>query len=241
VAKGFFTGAAVAVLLIDVASPAFAGEPPIGSRLGDRTESQKSKDEQKSARTAHELAGCIVVKRGSAAREFLDTRSADQLKKIEPRMNGELDCIANIEGNDLVEGVRVYYPDDIMRGDIAEELLKRNRGKVQGLPSKPIERTYTRPWYAFTGRHVSLDEMATCVADTNPAAIMTLIGAEAFSDEENVALGNLIPLMGPCLVAGTKLDAKREPLRAALAEALYQRVFHPEEAAQPAPEPAPKH
>jgi hypothetical protein len=155
-------------------------------------------------------------------------------------MNGELDCIANIAGNDLVEGVQVYYPDDIMRGDLAEDLLKRNRSVVQGLAAKPIQRTYYRPWYAFTGRHISLDEMATCVADTRPAAVMALLGTQPFSDDENAAFAQLIGAMGPCLVAGTKLDAKREPLRAALAEALYQRAYHPEEESAVAPHAAPK-
>jgi hypothetical protein len=68
--KGLLTGAAIAVLMIDLASPAARAEPPIGSRLGDRTEKQKTKNEKESALTAHELAGCIIVKRGSAAPIF---------------------------------------------------------------------------------------------------------------------------------------------------------------------------
>jgi hypothetical protein len=107
------------------------------------------------------------------------------------------------------------------------------------LAAKPIQRTYYRPWYAFTGRHISLDEMATCVADTRPAAVMALLGTQPFSDDENAAFAQLIGAMGPCLVAGTKLDAKREPLRAALAEALYQRAYHPEEESAVAPQADP--
>jgi hypothetical protein len=240
VRKGFLGGATLAVLLLNFGSPLVAADPPIGSRLGDRTEKQKTKNEKESALTAHELAGCIIVKRGSAARDFLDSRSAEQLKKLEPKIGGDLDCIANIQGNDLVEGVQVYYPDDIMRGDLAEELLKRNRSQVQLLAAKPIQRTYYRPWYALTGRHVSLDEMATCVADTSPAGVLALVSTQPFTDDESAAFGQLMGAMGPCLVAGTKLDAKREPLRAALAEALYQRAYHPEEESAVAPETAPK-
>jgi hypothetical protein len=118
--KGLLTGAAIAVLMIDLASPAARAEPPIGSRLGDRT------------------------------------------------------------------------------------------------------------------------KMATCVADTRPAAVMALLGTQPFSDDENAAFAQLIGAMGPCLVAGTKLDAKREPLRAALAEALYQRAYHPEEESAVAPQAASK-
>jgi hypothetical protein len=224
-----FGAAVVAATACVVSTSAAYAEPPIGSRLGDRQEKQARADERSAIHAAHELAGCIVVKRGSVARGVLDSREAEQLTKFESRTGGELDCIANIEGNDLMEGVSVSYPRDIMRGDLAEELIERNRASVQQLQPLPIEKTYARPWFALTGRHVSVDEMAACVANTNPAAIIGLIDAEPVSDAENAAFQNLIPLMGPCLVAGTKLDAKREPLRAALAEALYQRWAHPQE------------
>jgi hypothetical protein len=230
--KSWIFAGAAAVALMSTLSPlssAALAEPPIGSRLGERTEGKKVADDRDAVHAAHELAGCIVVKRGSAAREMLDSRDAEALKKLQSRMGGELDCIANIAFHPLAEGVRVHYPDDIMRGDLAEELLKRNRPAVAQLQPLPIQKTYSRSWFAFTGRHVSLDEMAACVADTNPSAIMALVTSEPLSDDEGMAFGNLIPVMGPCLVAGTTLDAKKEPLRAALAEALYQRVTNPSE------------
>jgi hypothetical protein len=223
------TGAAAAALVSLGVASATRAEPPIGSRLGDRLEKNKVKDERESVQAAHQLAGCIVVKRGSIARGILDSRDEQQVKKFESQSGGTVECMANISRNDLVDSILVMYPGDIMRGDIAEELLKRNRSAMQQLQPLPMERTYSRPWYVFTGRHVSLDEMATCVANTNPAAIAALINSEPFSGDEDSAFGTLIPVLGPCLVAGTKLDARREPLRAALAEALYQRAFHPEE------------
>ena len=224
-------GAAIAAVMYSFVasiSPVFA-EPPIGSRLGNRVDAKPVEDDRDAVQAAHQLAGCIVVKRGSSARSFLDSRDLADVKKIASQMGGEVDCIANIERNDLVEGIRVNYPEDIMRGDIAEELLKRNQSAVQLLQPLPIEKTYARPWFAFTGRNVSVYEMAACVSSTNPAGIMALVRTEPFSGEENAALGNLIPAMGPCLVAGAKLDAKREPLRAALADALYQRIANPSE------------
>jgi hypothetical protein len=47
--------------------------------------------------------------------------------------------------------------------------------------------------------------------------------------------GGLVPFMGPCLRAGTKIEGKR-PLRAALAEALYQRFTNPRESIAAAPQ-----
>jgi hypothetical protein len=122
-----------------------------------------------------------------------------------------------------------------MRGDLAEEFIKRswhyNASRLQPLP---IQKVYSRAWFGFTGRNVSVDEMAACVADTNPAAVLALIDSEPFSNAEATAFGNLIPSLGPCLRAGTKLEGKKEPLRAALSEALYQRLANPAES-NPAP------
>lgn len=225
--------AIVAITMAMVASAALA-EPPIGSRLGDRDEKRPVGDEQAAVHAAHQFAGCLVVKRGSSARGLLDTRDQKQAEKFGSQLGGEVDCITNITRNDLVEGVAVNYPYAIMRGDIAEDLIKRNESSVRQLQPLSIERTYSRPWFALTTRNPSVDEMGACVANTDPAAILALIDTEASSSAEDAAFGALIPALGPCLVAGTKLDAKREPLRAALAEALYQRWAHPEENASPA-------
>ncbi len=229
----FFGGAALVALSLPVAASAAAAEPPIGSRLGSRVEKQKAADEKNAVLVAHELAGCLIVKRGSVARHLLDSRDAEEVQKLNSSLTGEVECLANISGNDLVEGVQVNYPTDVMRGDLAEELLRKDERSILQLPAMPIQRTYSRPWFALSGRHDSVDEMAACVASTNPAAVMALVDSTPFSASEDSAFSNLIPLMGPCLVAGTKLDAKREPLRAALAEALYQRLNHPEEEVTP--------
>jgi hypothetical protein len=218
----------IALSLVVAASAAFA-EPPIGSRLGDRTRSNPVENQRDSAQIAHQLAGCIVAKRGSAGRDLLDSRNQEEVEKLNAKMDGELDCIANISRNALVEGVQVFYPPQVIRGDLAEVFLKRSRQEVARLQPLPIQKVYSRSWFAFTGRHVSVDEMAACVADTNPGAIMALVDSPPFSDDENAAFGKLVPFMGPCLQAGTKVDAKREPLRAAMAEALYQRMTNPAE------------
>jgi hypothetical protein len=123
-----------------------------------------------------------------------------------------------------------------MRGDLAEELIKRDRHDVSTLQPLAIQKLYLRSWFQFTGRNVSVDEMAACVADTAPAAIIALVDAQPFSDAEGTAFGSLVPYMGPCLRAGTKLEGKREPLRAALAEALYQRFTNPSEGNAGAPQ-----
>jgi hypothetical protein len=219
------------------AVPAWA-EPPIGSRVGERTEKHQIKDERDAAEIAHQLAGCILATRGKAGIELLSARSDDEVQRLNQRVNGEEECIANISRNDFVDEVEVNYPPDILRGDIAEELLKKRRSTVLQLQPLPIQKTYSRSWFAFTGRDVSVDEMATCVAETNPAAIMDLVETAPFSDGEGAAFSKLVPYMGPCLRVGTRLEGKREPLRAALAEALYQRLTNPSESIAGAPHAA---
>jgi hypothetical protein len=214
--------------LFVVGSTAFA-EPPIGSRVGERLQKDQVNNERDAVQSAHQLAGCIIVKQGSAARDLLSARSDEEVKKLRAKMTGEFECIADLPGNDFVEGVEVNYPQDVMRGDLAEELIKRNRHDVSALQALPIQKIYARSWFQFTGRDVSVDEMAACVADTAPFAVVALVDAQPFSDSEGTAFAKLVPYMGPCLRAGTKLEGKREPLRAALAEALYQRFTNPSE------------
>ena len=230
---------ACASLSVGTASIAPA-EPPIGSRLGERTERQQVKDQRDAAAIAHELAGCALATHAAVARDLLNARDKDQVKAARQRLSGEEECFANLARNDLVEGVRVSYPPDIMRGDIAEALVKRQPAAVARLLPLPIQKTYSRSWFAFTGRNLSVDEMATCVAETDPAGVMALLDSTPQSPAEGAAFSSLIPFMGPCLVAGTKLEGAREPLRAALAEALYQRMANPSESAVTQAPPAQK-
>ena len=65
------------------------------------------------------------------------------------------------------------------------------------------------------------------MADTDPAGIATLIDTSPGTADENSALSALSPALTKCLSAGTRLDASREALRAALADALYQRLNNP--------------
>ena len=205
-------------------------EPPIGSRLGERLEKSRGREGPDAVQTAHQMAGCVLAKRGTAGRDFLAARSEDTLEIFGKRVRGDFpDCMAVLPGNDYVEEVWLNIPPDILRGDIAEEYLKRDRSSVARLQPLPIQHKYSRTWFGFTGRNKSVDEMAACVADTNPAAIMAIIDTQPFSGAEGAAFKNIIPSLGVCLVAGTTLDGKPEPLRAALAEALYQRVTNPGE------------
>ncbi len=129
-----------------------------------------------------------------------------------------------LAANDLVEGRRVAFPPDVMRGMLSEYLIKGSEAAVRQLPALPRQQTYKRPWFVATDRHIAVDEMATCVSEVDPARTLAILKTEPYSAAERQAFTAITPVMGPCLSVGAKLQANRQALRAALAEALYQRT-----------------
>lgn len=202
-------------------------DPPIGSRLGNRTTRELEKRERESALGAQELARCLVNKQNSVVRQFLASLDAAESKRLDSKMDGEHQCFSMAEGNDLVEGRVVMYPHDIFRGMLAEWMIKKDERVFVALPALPRQLTYSRNWYAVTNRDVSIDEMATCVSESAPGETLALLKTMPYSDAEGVAFAAVVPHMGACLRAGVKLTGNRQSLRAALADALYQRVANP--------------
>jgi hypothetical protein len=218
-------------------APPLREEPPIGSRLGNRLERQNPASEKESAEVAHQFARCMVAKRERDVHAYLSSSDGDSRRGAR-RLTGSMDCMGlNVARNDLVEGLQVNFPPDILRGMVAEHWLKKSAPQAGLLQPMPLQRIYQRPWFTNTGRNVLVDEMAACVADTNPAGIALLIRTEPYSEAERSAVAALAPSMGTCLRVGAKLGANRQALRAALAEALYQRIRNPAPADTPAATP----
>jgi hypothetical protein len=133
-----------------------------------------------------------------------------------------------------VYGDQGFSPDavlsqDMLRGKLAERALLARAADVAALQPLPLQqKRYIRNWFAATGRHPAVDEMAVCMADTDPAGIVALIGTGPGTGEESSAISAMSPNLTRCLGAGTRLDASRQALRAALADALYQRLSNPQ-------------
>ncbi len=223
--KGLLACIAMAVVALPSIAPA---EPPIGSRLGDRYETRAVTQDRERAAGAHEIANCLAAKRSREVRAYLSAATGLESRKLGQRLGVELQsCFLKRPMNDTVEGERIAYPPPILRGMLAEELIKKDRSAFARLPTLPIQKAYMRAWYPASFRNTAVNEMATCVADTNPAGVVELLDSEPYTDSEDSAFSALMPFMGPCLSAGTQLSGEREPLRSALAEALYQRVNLP--------------
>jgi hypothetical protein len=204
-------------------------EPPIGSRLGERVKVGSVEPEAVSARHGHEFASCLVNRRPQKVEALFAQHDGKGYETAyKGLMSGRLDCLGMWDdGNDVTEGRRFNIPAEVMRGFLAEELIKGDSARFSALPALPRQLTYSREWYGATSRHVAVDEMATCVTETAPVATLTLLQAEPYSAAEGTAFGSLGPSLGACLRAGTKVDANRQTLRAALADALYERVANP--------------
>lgn len=211
-------------------------DPPIGSRLGNRVSGDPEKNERNAALGAHEMARCLVNKQRRTVQEFLATVDPQQSKHYADAMSGEHECFSMAEGNDLVEGRMVEFPPDIYRGMLAEWMIRSDERTFAALPALPRQLTYSRNWYAVSERDSSVDEMATCVSESDPQETLTLLKTLPYSNDEGAALGALGPTLGACLRAGVKVNANRQALRAALADALYQRIANP--APVPSADPA---
>lgn len=228
-----------ALVLAAVPAAAFA-DPPTGSRLGSHTRPGPALTERDQAKGAKDLANCLYNRKTAMARDALLSPSKAAADAATGRLMGDVTCFNLTFANDMVQERHVKFPHDIMRGMLAEAALGRFRGEAEALPPLPLQQVYHRDWYSVTGRHVSVDEMGACIADTNPAGILDLIRTEPASKEEATAFSGLSDNLGKCLRAGTRLQASRQALRAALADALFQRVSRPAPALETVAEAAKK-
>ncbi len=214
------------ICLLSLAAPVFA-DPPLGSRLGSRTTKDPEKREREAALGAHEMARCLVNKQTSVVRHYLAALDPAESKRFDRKMDGEHECFNMAEGNDLVEGRMVTFPHDIFRGMLAEWMIKSDERSFAVLPALPRQLTYSRAWYPISGRDSSVDEMATCVSESAPAETLSVLKTLPYSDAEGAAFEALGPHLGACLRAGIRVRGNRQSLRAALADAFYQRVVNP--------------
>lgn len=225
----------LATALIAAAAPAFAQDAPLGSHLPQRPTTHNPKADSHAVIVGHSFAACMIRKREAIARRFIEATTAEEVGKLETALFREVGC-TNMPGvSAIADGAMVGSSTDIWRGMIAEELLRR-------MPSAPFQplprlREYHSAWLAVSGRYPVVEEMAVCVAATDPAGIVSLLATAPESPEEQAAMRAMSPSFGPCLVVNARLTANRQSMRAALAEALYHRATAgPALAAAPATE-----
>jgi hypothetical protein len=206
-----------------------AQEPPTGSRLGSRYTGSIKYSEEQADDAATKMASCLVTKREAGARAYVAAYSADESDRQGAELFREVSCLSfmNIGGSGMSDTIQFSFPREILRGKFAEALLKKQSDAIAVLPALALAKDYSRPWFAASGRNPVIDEMGVCVADTNPNGVAGILATTAYSKEEATAFGAVMPNLGTCLRVGAKLQANRQALRAALADALYQRLTRP--------------
>ncbi len=225
---GFFT--------LATAMLAPAPDLPTGSRLGSPYRPGKILTPPETALAMQQYGGCMVAKRARFVRSLLLADTTDAVQAAERGLSGEMSCLSLILSSDMAEMRQLHIETAELRGTVAEASLRQATAQISDLPALPLTKDYTRAWFPTTTRNPIVDEMAVCVADTNPLGIGELIRTQPFTSGENAAMKGMMENFGSCLRVGAKLQANRPALRAALADALYQRVYRPAAvAASPTP------
>ncbi|HET7576452.1 MAG TPA: hypothetical protein VFK19_07800 [Sphingomicrobium sp.] len=177
---------------------------------------------------AKRYAACVSDRNGKEVRKLMQATSADAANMPYHELINDDRCFSRVFGDQPFRPQDAAESVAMLRGNLAEHALKADAGKIAALQALPLQqKRYIRPWFAATGRHPAVDEMGACMADTDPAGIMALIRTNPGYADEGAAVSALTPALTKCLSAGTRLDANRPALRAALADALYQRMTNP--------------
>lgn len=177
---------------------------------------------------AEHYAECLVQTRAAQVHALLGAQTAEAASMPYDELANNDRCFSEAFPTGQFTPEETGVSMGLLRGRLAEQALLAQPAAFESLQPLPLQqKRYIRPWFVATSRPLAVDEMAACMADTDPAGIAALIHTVPGSDNENSAIGNLSPSLGKCLSAGTRLDASHEALRAALADALYQRVSNP--------------
>jgi len=221
-----------ALLALMVSGPALAQEETAtGSRLEPSRRAVTNADHGRVRQTLYRFVDCAVSRRRTQVRKVIDARTKNEQELASTAFYDVQRCNLDAYVAETSSMVSMTADTGSMRGMVAEVFLKRD-DKLDGHEPRPRRRIYERDWFPITSRARQIDEMAVCVADTNPAGIATVLRSEIATKAERAAIMALAPSFGPCLATGYKLEADMAALRASLAEALYHRAFDPE----PAPE-----
>ena len=212
--KEFTRVLTLGLALASAASVAVAqDEPPTGSRLGSRNRPGTVLAPADAAQAATNAARCMDFKHPTAVREYLlATNGKVSDKKV---INEELECLGLGVGtseSSLSDTRQFNFPEDVMRGMLAEAEIQRSPTAFSSLQPLQLEQQYSRPWFAATTRNSVVDEMAVCLASVDPQGIAAILNTRPYTAAEGAAFASMSPRFGPCLRAGAKLLANRQAM-----------------------------
>lgn len=231
--KQIFLGAALAFAITGFAGVA-QSEPATNTKLKERVTTRTINDRDYAIASAHGLAACLYGRRPISVINHLDSFDAIKRKEAALGLSRPVECDNFLPTNETVrqESASVFPP--VWRGMLAEAVI-RSKGLLKPnaplMPALAVVIEYKRDWFALTGRHADVDSMAVCVAESNPAIVVSLLRTKPQSTEEKAAVHAVVDALGPCLREGMTLSANGLSIRAALAEAYFHRALPSQEAA----------
>lgn len=196
-----------------------------GSRVDPAQRALTNADTVKANEALYRMLECAASRRESRVRMILDARSEESYQQAAGALDDVQRCSMDAYTDESASYISFMTARGTSRGMLAEIFLKRAAARSAALPALPAQKTYSRDWYALTGRDKAIDEMSTCVADINPGGILALLRTDWSSKEQKAAVAALAPSLGTCLVKGVQLNTNALGLRTSLAEALYHRAF----------------
>ena len=204
-------------------------DPPTGTRIDRAAPGLSNRDNPLHSASArpgvNRYLRCSASLGRSRAIKLLDEpfRSAEQIEaaiRFNPGVTYEDTRSANCF--EEMGSVQIGYDPVVAVGAFAEFLV-RDRFDKDDIAA--IASLSTEDWRSpgLLPRNAS-EALGMCVAQARADLILALIDAAPESEAEDAALGELVPLLGPCLVEGAEARFDKGFLRALLAYGLYRTL-----------------
>jgi hypothetical protein len=180
------------------------------------------------------LVRCAVLRREKLARNLLKTRpgSDEQERHIGPFRKVMENCFNG-------DVPAMYLGNAEVRGTIANQLYLRAYPNAPDFAAfahnlVPLPESWTASKLDNYERvQVLGHQFANCVVATDPASSDKLLRTGIRSSNERAAFRSLVPILGPCLPNGLKLELDVAWLRAVLAEAMMRSMAEWQPQAEP--------
>jgi hypothetical protein len=205
---------------------------PIGSRI-PVWEEEPPVDQREGVRVLYDFAGCVAKTMPTEAAAVLAALPDSKEQRAALRILLERERC-------LRDASRMEVKASLFRGALAEALYRRSAPVTPALAPRPMKLDFESLAARLAAADASgLDGednalltvrwMAYCAAHENPIGVDAVLRTRIGREDETLAFRELRRTLSGCLFRGHQAVVARVPLRAVLAEALYQYFLHPDD------------
>lgn len=205
--------AAVSLALVGLASTAAAAKPD--SQAGE------------TIRRMHSYGRCVVQQAPSDSKRVLGKApGSKEERSLLHAISSDL-CLNGQGGLEQID-----FQPEWLRGEVAEEVLRRERGgdriMARAVRVAPFPRLSDADVAALDQRGQRTLRglgLAECVQAAAPQAVAELLKTDPTSPEEDRTFRQVAPYLGPCFPQNAETTLLRPQLRGFLAEAAYRADY----------------